>query len=133
MGKDRRIRRFDTSKGFWGNEPRLYVKNPDSKVIPRKKRTYRERLTLCGKGVNIIQIIPVIDPETSEIKTVRQWVGKLDADASIVIPKLFDPGNPDRTRRSLLANSPAHAKRFIEAAAGKETQWRGHRKTINKK
>jgi hypothetical protein len=132
MGKERRIRRFDTSKGFWGNPAKPHSKNPYPKRTPQAK-SYRERLTLCGNGVNIIEIASVLDPSTGEVKTIRQWVGKLDVEARKVIEKLFDPGNPKRSRRSLLAQSPGHAKQIIEAAAGKKIQWLSFRRTGNKK
>lgn len=124
----KRIRRYSTSREFWDRPKKIHSKNPDSKR-KRHEKTYRDRLEQCGNGVNIIEISSVIDPDTGEIKTIRQWVGQLNAEASELIPKLYDPGNPDRPRRSLLAFSPGHAKQILEAASGKKLEWTRYRRT----
>jgi len=123
MGSDRRIRRFSASRGLWGHPTKQYVKDPDLKPIPRPKRSYHQKLEICGQGVNIIEVTEIINPQTGEIAPKRSWVGRLNVPANEVIPKLFDPGNPNRSRRSLLATSPTHAKQIIEKAANKPTDW----------
>lgn len=71
----------------------------------------------------LFEIIVTIDSETGEISPKREWLGQLDAKSSTVLNNLWDPGNPDRSRRSLLALSLNQAKRTIDIAAGKEVQW----------
>lgn len=119
---DRRIRRFSTSRGFW-NTPH---KPPHENAVSPQKRqshSYIDRIASCGKSVNLFEVDESLDLETGEITATRRWVGQLNAEASVVMDNLFDPGNPDRPRRSLLAHSPGQAKQIIEAAAGREVDW----------
>ena len=121
MGKDRRIRRYSTSRGFWGNPTKR--RSTSEKQRSNTFRTYAERIKNCGDSVYLFEIIVTINPETGEITPRREWLGQLDVKSSTVLNNLWDPGNPERARRSLLASSLDQAKRTIDIAAGKEVQW----------
>ena len=115
MGKNRRIRRYSTNKGFWNNPSQITKETKSTRK--NKLQTYAERIGKCGDSVHLF------DTETGEITPRREWLGQLDAKSSIVLDNLWDPGNPERSRRSLLALSLNQAKRTIDIAAGNEVKW----------
>ena len=115
MGADKRIRRYGTSRPFWNNPKQL--KNESKKTRKNRRLSYKKRIDQCGDSVNIFEIKNSIDIETGEIKTVRNWKGNMDVPANVVLESLFDPGNPKRKRRSLLAQNLQQAKYIIENAA----------------
>jgi hypothetical protein len=121
MGEDTRIRRYSASRGFWGT----VSERRDEASIERKcePKTYAERIQACGSSVNVFEVRETVDRETGEIQVKRQWVGELLADANTVMENLFDPGEPRRSRRSLLAHSVSEAHRIVSAAVGHEAVW----------
>jgi len=124
MGTDRRVRRYSTSRCLWGT----ISERSDNPKTSRShaKKTYSEKLAGCGDSVNVFEMNEIIDAETGEIQIRRHWLGQLDTHAS-VIDKLFDPGKPERRRRSLLARSPAEVRQIITVASGKEADWKRRR------
>lgn len=126
MGKERRIRRYSASRGFWGSESAYRDPTP---VTTRKNRqyTYYQRIESCGDSVNLFEITEILDKETGEITCSRQWVGQINVEASTVISGIFDPGNPDRHRRSLLAKNQRQALNIIRAASNENAQFIRHR------
>lgn len=128
MGEHRRIRRYSTSRGFWNNPTKA---KPSSNSKPRtiKRITYAERIKKCGRAVNLFEIETVIVPDTGELVAQRFWVGQLEIDSKTLFEHLWDPGKPERQRRSLLAMSIPHAKKIIDTVIGKEVQWIRVRKT----
>lgn len=125
MGKDRRIRRYSTSKGFWGTKSKRQTISISTRK--NRKRTYKERISECGDSVNLFQIIETLDRETGEIQHPRTWIGQIDIDSVTVMNNLFDPGNPDRQRRSLLANNQRQALNIIRKTTGKKVEFLRHR------
>jgi len=121
LGEETRIRRYSASRGFWGNPPKL-PSEPEKKR-EAKPRTYAERIRVCGSSVNVFEIRESVDRETGEIQIARTWAGELQADANRVLERLFDPGEPRRSRRSLLALSLPHVQRIISIAAGHDAAW----------
>jgi len=121
LGEETRIRRYSTSKGFWGNPPKM-PSEPEKKR-EAKPRTYAERIEACGSSVNVFEIRESVDKETGEIQITRTWAGELRADANKVLERLFDPGDPRRSRRTLLALSVPHIQRIISIAAGHDAAW----------
>jgi hypothetical protein len=121
MGKDRRVRRFSTSRGFWGTHSQRAMETTSTRA--RTKKTYAEKCAECGDSINLFEMNDFLDLETGEVQTKGLWLGQLDADAS-VIDDLFDPGNPERRRRSLLAQSPQHAKQIIETVSGHQVSFK---------
>jgi hypothetical protein len=121
LGKDTRIRRYSASRGFWESVPKRLTESPKKRQC--EARTYAERVQTCGSSVNVFEVKEAVNRETGEILIKRQWVGELLANASIVMENLFDPGEPRRSRRSLLARSIGQAHRIINAAIGHEAVW----------
>ena len=124
MGKERRIRRYGVSHRFWGTTSRRSSQPIHKRVI--KPKTYRERIATCGDSINVFEMNHFVDKETGEILTKPLWIGQMDVDGS-VIDNLYDPGNPERRRRSLLATSPAQVERIIEAASRQKARWKRRR------
>ncbi len=121
MGKDRRIRRYSTSRDFW-NEPSKPRSEPK---FSRKKRqiSYSDRIKECGSSINLFEMKAFIDPQTGEITNQRFWLGTLAVSASETIDNLWDPGNPKRNRRSLLAQTSKQAIAILENVSGRDLQW----------
>lgn len=124
MGKERRIRRYGVSHGFWGTTSRR--SRPSERKRVNSRKTYRERTATCGDSINVFEMNEFLDRETGEILTKPVWMGQMDVDAS-VIDSLYDPGNPKRRRRSLLAVSSRQIKQIVEAASGQKAQWKRRR------
>ena len=124
-GKDRRIRRYSTSKGFWNTPPKT---RPVSKSIRKNKRlTYADRISKCGDSIHLFETVESLDKNTGEINSKSAWIGTLNASSSETIEQLFDPGNPKRNRRSLMAESPQEAITIINNAAGRNIDFIRHR------
>jgi hypothetical protein len=121
LGKETRIRRYSASRGFWGSVSERRIEG--SKERQCEARTYAERVQTCGASVNVFEVNESVNRETGEILVTRQWVGELLADADVVMDRLFDPGEPRRSRRSLLARSASDAQEVVSAAIGREAVW----------
>jgi hypothetical protein len=121
LGKETRIRRYSASRGLWGDAPKKLSQT--EKKRESKPRTYAERIQACGSSVNVFEIRESVDKETGEIQTKRIWAGELRANANRVLERLFDPGEPRRSRRTLLALSLSQAQRIISIAAGHDATW----------
>jgi len=128
----RKIRRYGTSRGFWGTKSERRSDKPKRKRVDTKT-TYKERIAHCGNGVDVFEVTESASTKTGEIRQVRRWVGELDIDAS-VLDRIYDPGNPERRRRSLLAKALSQVVKIVSCAAGKPLQWkrrRGQAQTAN--
>lgn len=130
MGKDRRVRRYSTSRGFWGTPPK--PKTEPQKTRTNKKLSYGERIQKCGDSIHVFEMNEFLDFETGELQIKRLWLGQLGIHSS-VLDRLFDPGNPERKRRSLLAESLPEAMKVIEVASGQKPKWRRRRPTRTEK
>jgi hypothetical protein len=125
MGDDRRIRRYSTSRGFWGTHSQR--SNNPTKTRENKRQTYAQKLQTCGQAINVMENAVVIDRQTGEAKVSPQWVGQIKAPASDVLPKLYDPGNPDRGNRILLARNLGEVEKVIESTTGQPVEWNRRR------
>lgn len=121
MGGDKRIRRVSTSRGFWGTHSQR-SNNPEKKR-ENPKLTYAEKLQKCGQAINVFNHTQVIDPQTKEVKLSSRWIGSLAVQSNKVLPKLYDPGNPNRDSRILLARNIGQVQKIVNAASGKQVQW----------
>jgi len=127
-GKTRRIRRYSTSRGFWGESD-----DDDGPVASGKPRertdvTYAERVSKCGRSVDVYESRVKLDVETGEITTTRAWIGEIAADSAVVLAGLPDDGTGRRNRRRVLGETLADVVAQIEAATGRPVEWRrgGH-------
>lgn len=119
--KGKRIRRYSASRGFWGTTTK---RQPESSVEhERQEHTYAERVQACGSSVNVFEIRESVDRGTGEIRITRTWAGELQVDANEVFKRLFDPGEPRRSCRTLLALSLPHVQKIISIAAGHDAAW----------
>ena len=126
MGKDRRIRRYSTSRGLWGTKSARQDRDTTT-TRKNRQRTYAERIAKCGDSVHLFEIAETLNTQTGEILHNRVWLGELDADATTVIENIYDPGNPNRKRRSLLARNQNEALQIIRTASSQSVDWIRHR------
>lgn len=120
MGTNQRVRRFSTSRPFWGN-PSQPRREPKSKRKIRQ-RTYAQRVENCGDSVHLFSLADAVDVQTGEVVAQRQWLGKLAVDSS-VLDQLQDDGDPRRRRRVITASSVPGAVQVIESVAGHRVEW----------
>jgi hypothetical protein len=120
-GRDSRIRRYSTSRGFWGSVSKR--QNKGGKTRERDRKTYAERMSSCGRTVNVFEVHEVADRDTGEVSVTREWRGQIQAEANLVILGLSNPGNLLRGRCRLGARSLDEAHRAIDGVMGYETPW----------
>ena len=82
MGKDHRLPRYGTSRGFWGREPR--PSNPTGKTRETNPRTYAARVADCGTVSNLFERIEEVDTQTGEVTGNLRWLARLGLDADLV-------------------------------------------------
>ena len=128
MGADRRIRRYSANRGFWGTPSKPKTEPKTTRKNSRK--SYTEKIARCGDSVNLFENVELINPITGEITKHKLWIGQLDAPAKDVLDNLFDPGNPERNRRSLMASSLQQAKRIIDTVTKRENDFLRFRKSL---
>jgi len=128
IGEYRRIRRYSTSRGFWNNPPKP-KSSSNSEARIQIRITYALRIKKCGMSVNLFEIETVKVPDSEESIANRVWVGQLDIDSKTLFEGLWDPGNPQRQRRSLLALSLPHVEQIIEIVIGRKVKWLRTNKT----
>ncbi|WP_085755019.1 hypothetical protein [Sedimentisphaera salicampi] len=104
MGKERRIRRYSASRGFWG-ETSSKSNNDNKDKRKNQQKSYRERINGCGQTVNFFQLLVTTDIKTGEVEQNRKWLGQLDIQSKNLIPKINDNGNPKRNRRIFCAEN----------------------------
>lgn len=90
MGKERRIRRYSTSRGFW-NRPSVERSTRVGKS-DREWRTYADRIKECGDTVNAFRVSEGFSVDTGELTTVRKWIAELDVPWQDVkrVPVMFE-------------------------------------------
>lgn len=120
MGMYTRIRRYSTSRGFWGEKT-----VPSEPGTPRdiERRSYRQRLDQCGSSVDLYEIREVVDTSTGEIEKKPRWIGELAVPAQQLFERLHDSRDVRPSRRSLTATTSADAVQSIERAVGYKVRW----------
>lgn len=71
LDSTRRIRRYQTSHGFW-NSPRV-ESEPTGKTRELEEVSYSERVSRCGNAVNLFICEEFVDAETGEVSVRRHW------------------------------------------------------------
>lgn len=120
MGMHTRIRRYSTSREFWGKKTL-----PSGHGKPRdiKRRSYRQRLEQCGSSVDLYEFREAVDRGTGEIETRRRWIGELAVPARELFDRLHNSRDVRRFRRSLIAATSRAAVQSIEQAVGYNVRW----------
>ena len=120
MGKDHRIRRYSTSRPFWGR-PAVIREEPKRRRAVQG-RTYAERIAGCAQTVNMLSVTEAIDTETGEFSEERTWVGELRVPVASL--EGLPPRDPDKPgRRFVEADSLRQAVATIEDACGHPVEW----------
>lgn len=120
MGADTTIRRYSTSRGFWGRE--YPEREPTGKKRQRLRQSYRARTANCGTLLNVFSIYEDLDQLTGELRESRTWEGQVYASHRIV-EAIDDGGNPKRRRRSVPAESINDVETLIERHTGERVYW----------
>lgn len=94
-GGDQRIRRYEVSRGFWGEDSDKSPERARRRQNPRI--TYRVRVAACGSTCSVYVLVERIDRETGEVARRLRWkaVVALDADDLQRVP---DAGEGLRSR-----------------------------------
>lgn len=127
LGQTTRVRRYSTSRGFWGEESEPPVTQRDKEMHPV---SYRRRIATCAHSLDVYEIRDSVDYETGEIIVKRAWVGELAVDARTVLAAIHDEGPPKRSRRVLHVRSLPAVVTRISSAVGRPVEWLhgGHRR-----
>ena len=120
MGKDCRVRRYGTSRGFWGNDSVPQTEPATHRESAR--RSYAERVGSCGSTVNVCRVWAMVDTSTGEVDLRREWIGELDLAASVV-SGLPDDEWPSGWRVLLGEIRVQDVLRAIARVAGREVEW----------
>lgn len=123
MGKDHRLPRYQTSRGFWSNPPKpapLTTGKPRT-AMPR---SYEQRIAECGTTSNLFETHERLNIETGEVERDRSWLGRVRLRAD-VLRTLSD--RPDRWPRiTVPASDTAGCLRALREAAGSPIQFVHH-------
>ncbi len=124
MGKDCRVRRYGTSRGFWGREAPERAE-PESHRDCEPK-SYAERVGECAKTINVCQVVAVMDTVTGEAMFRYVWVGELDVPASAVVELPVDEvGGWMKPLQGVF--SEEDVVRAVARAVNREVGWVRHR------
>jgi hypothetical protein len=116
MGRDRRVPRFQPSRGFWGGRPE--PRTPAESTRQVVGRSYADRLADCGSTVNMFQAMEHIDTDTGEVRPSLRWCGRIDESAGLL--SLIEPGlKAGPCKATIRASSPKAAAMAIGEAAGR--------------
>jgi len=122
QGKERRIKRYGTSRGFWPPEVppppkakklRHSTSAEDSVKRAATPRTYERRASECGTVFNAFVMTEWVNPSTGEVEPMPRWIGQLRADKGL-LTHIDDGQNPRRRRRDLTAHSDGELMRQIK-------------------
>lgn len=84
LGADYRIRRYSTSRGFWGaaGEPEPAVEDDEGEEGERERvpQTIRQRVESCQQFCNVFRVVAFVHPVTGEEVERDVWVCRTDRD-----------------------------------------------------
>ena len=129
MGRKCRIRRYSTSRGFWGRESEERSEPETHRQV--SPRSYAERVSECGTTTNVSRVSMVVDTGTGEVDHPREWTGELDV-TSLVLGKFPVDEAWSRSRILFEVQSADQACQAGEGLMGHDvawihTRWRGAR------
>lgn len=120
MGSEKRVPRYQASKGLWGRPAK-----PKPQGTPKKRQTkarsYSERIEDCGTSSNLFAETEMVDAATGECRAALEWQARLDAGADVLASI---PGAIARGRRAvmLLGVSAVCVRAELESALGREVR-----------
>lgn len=89
-----RIRRYSTSRGFWGKLSHRTEPDPDDEPRTCRKRSHAQRVKECCQTSSVYDVTEDIDRETGEVKRNRRFLGRL----------MYHAGNISEILRNLAAD-----------------------------
>jgi hypothetical protein len=120
LGKDVQIRRYGTSRGFWGPSDRVHSESSEAEHEPHA--TYAERIQECGRTVKVCELHERIDGRTGEVIVERVWLGELGVRYEI-LRQINDGLPPGRRRRVVEAGSVDDVVERLSDLACFEVEW----------
>ncbi|MBX3316032.1 MAG: hypothetical protein KF902_04105 [Phycisphaeraceae bacterium] len=115
MGKDRRVPRYQTSRGFWQRD--TVPSTPTGKTREALPRTYADRLAECGMFSNLFGLTERIDHETGEVQRERAWLARLGLSEDR-LRELLPDARAGRLRMTLRAGSVGACIDALRLAVG---------------
>ncbi len=115
MGKDKRVPRYQASRGLWNREPQ--PSNPNPKPRKSVSRTYAERIAECGEHSMLFELTYQLGTDESQVNITRRWLARLDM-CEALIADLAADCDGKRAKLTLHAPSIPAAIRAIQSAAG---------------
>ncbi|MGH7242912.1 MAG: hypothetical protein ACREJD_05790 [Phycisphaerales bacterium] len=119
MGRDRRVRRYSTSRGFWGEtrereEPRT-TRKPT-------RETYRVRVAACAQTCNVFERSERVEFSSGEVVACLRWIGQVTVQGETL--ETFDDGDdPRRRRRVIHAGNLNRLESVLTRLAGHSVKW----------
>jgi hypothetical protein len=120
LGRDRRVKRYGASRGFWQREPDL--RRPGDGTRRRSSISYRERVAKCGTSLDVFELSEAVDRESGEVLPVRHWRGRLLAHSS-VLANVGRPADARGRRRMVMVPSLPVVRRVVSLAVGRTVLW----------
>ena len=118
MGRETRVRRYTTSRGFWGE---THERQPPERTRDIDPPTYAERVETCARTCHIFATYEHVDPDTGEVFERAKWLGTYDLDWNTAAA--LDDGQDDRRMmRDLDAATLAEALARLRHVAGRDVQ-----------
>lgn len=114
MGKDRRLPRYGTSRGFWGRLPQ--PSNPTGNTREKNPRTYADRVAECGSSCNLFETRETIDEFTGTVEEHTHWLARLAVEDCLI--SVIAPEQPAGSRVILIANGVHSCIKALSEAAG---------------
>jgi len=116
MGADERVKRYSTSRPFWGREAK-----PASSVAAKRRRgrgaSYSTRIAGCEETSTLFEVRGLADLATGEVNEYRLWLSELSL-PSWRLSDVPDARGKEGTRRLVLADSVCEVLQRLHAATG---------------
>jgi hypothetical protein len=121
LGAETRVRRYSTSRGFWGEETERSVALEEREM---KHRSYGERVESCGSTMDIFESRTQVDGSTGEVRFEPAWVGEIAVPAK-VLRRLHEKRGEEASERAceIPATDLAGLVSEIENVLGRPIEW----------
>jgi hypothetical protein len=104
MSATYRVRRYGTSRGFWGEVEHRKPLDPDREPKKVQRRTHQARIGDCCRTSSVYNVTEEMDEKTGEIKRLRHFMGRVQCDGRIIamVARGFAKSHPG------IALAPSH-------------------------
>lgn len=116
LGAEKRVPRYQASRGFWGESR----KRPAKRTVKKRTatpRSYEERTADCGVTSNLFELGERIDESTGEVQPLRLWKSRLSIEEDR-LAALMDSADNGRVSLRIVARNAGECIDAIRRAAG---------------